>query len=42
MPPTLKMPGIDGDKVMRLLQSMNPVPKIIFISAYDDGGKTKM
>ena len=37
----LKMPGIDGDEVMKLLKSMSPAPKIIFITAYDDGGKTK-
>jgi two-component system response regulator (stage 0 sporulation protein F) len=37
----LKMPGIDGDEVLKLLRSMNPSPKIIFITAYDDGGKTK-
>jgi len=37
----LKMPGIDGDEVLTLLRSMKPSPKVIFISAYDDGGKTK-
>lgn len=37
----LKMPGIDGDEVMKLLKSMQPTPKVIFITAYDDGGKTK-
>lgn len=37
----LKMPGIDGDEVLRLLKSMEPSPKVIFVSAYDDGGKTK-
>jgi CheY-like chemotaxis protein len=37
----LKMPGIDGDEVLKLLKSMEPAPKIIFITAYDDGGKTK-
>ena len=37
----LKMPGIDGDEVLTLLKSMVPAPKIIFITAYDDGGKTK-
>lgn len=37
----LKMPGIDGDEVLALLKSINPPPKIIFITAYDDGGKTK-
>ncbi|OGW85119.1 MAG: hypothetical protein A2987_04570 [Omnitrophica bacterium RIFCSPLOWO2_01_FULL_45_10] len=37
----LKMPGIDGDEVLRLLKSMDPAPKVIFVTAYDDGGKTK-
>jgi len=37
----LKMPGIDGDEVLKLVKSMSPSPKIIFITAYDDGGKTK-
>lgn len=37
----LKMPGIDGDEVLRLLKSMEPSPKVVFITAYDDGGKTK-
>lgn len=37
----LKMPGIDGDEVLRLLKSMSPSPKVIFVTAYDDGGKTK-
>jgi two-component system response regulator (stage 0 sporulation protein F) len=37
----LKMPGIDGDEVLTLLKSMDPSPKVIFITAYDDGGKTK-
>ena len=37
----LKMPGIDGDEVLRLLTSMEPSPKVIFVTAYDDGGKTK-
>lgn len=37
----LKMPGIDGDDVLALIKSMDPSPKVIFITAYDDGGKTK-
>lgn len=37
----LKMPGIDGDEVLSLLKSMKPSPKVIFVTAYDDGGKTK-
>ena len=37
----LKMPGIDGDEVLKLIKSLDPAPKIIFITAYDDGGKTR-
>jgi len=37
----LKMPGIDGDEVLKLLGTMRPTPKLIFVTAYDDGGKTK-
>ena len=37
----LKMPGIDGDEVLSRLKSMDPSPKVIFVTAYDDGGKTK-
>ena len=37
----LKMPGIDGDEVLSLLKSMDPSPKVIFVTAYNDGGKTK-
>ena len=33
----LKMPGIDGDEVLTLLKSMDPAPKVIFVTAYDDG-----
>lgn len=37
----LKMPGIDGDEVLKLIKSMSPSPKVIFVTAYDDGGKTR-
>ena len=37
----LKMPGIDGDEALALLKSISPSPKVIFVTAYDDGGKTK-
>lgn len=37
----LKMPGLDGDEVLRLIGTMDPRPKVIFVTAYDDGGKTK-
>jgi len=37
----LKMPGIDGDEVLKLVKTIHPSPKLIFVTAYDDGGKTK-
>ena len=37
----LKMPGISGDEVLGLLKSKQPKAKVIFVSAYDDAGKTK-
>lgn len=37
----LKMPGIDGDEVLKLVKTIQPSPKLIFVTAYDDGGKTK-
>ncbi len=37
----LKMPGIDGDEALMLLKSTVPNAKVIFITAYDDGGKTR-
>ena len=35
------MPGIDGDEAIGLLKKIRPDAKVIFITAYDDGGKTK-
>jgi len=37
----LKMPGIDGDQVLTMLAGMQTPPRVIFVTAYDDGGKTK-
>ena len=37
----LKMPGIDGDEVMMLIKKVLPNAKVIFVTAYDDGGRTK-
>lgn len=37
----LKMPGISGDEVLKLLKSTQPKAKVIFVSAFDDAGKTK-
>lgn len=37
----LKMPGIDGDEALKTIRGMEPAPKVIFVTAYDDGGKTR-
>jgi len=37
----LKMPGISGDEVLALARNVHPKAKAIFVTAYDDGGKTK-
>ena len=37
----LKMPGLDGDEVLKLAKTMLPAPKLIFVTAYYDGGKTR-
>ena len=37
----LKMPGISGEEVLGLLKSKQLKAKVIFVSAFDDAGKTK-
>lgn len=37
----LKMPGISGDEVLALIKSRQNRTKVIFVTAFDDGGKTK-
>ena len=37
----LKMPGISGEEVLGLLKSKQPKAKVIFVSAFDDAGKTR-
>jgi CheY-like chemotaxis protein len=37
----LKMPGVDGDEILKLTKTMKPTPKLIFVTAYYDGGKTR-
>ena len=37
----LKMPGISGDEIMKLIKSKWPETKVIFITAFEDAGKTK-
>lgn len=37
----LKMPGVNGEEVLGLIKSKQLKAKVIFVSAFDDGGKTK-
>ena len=37
----LKMPGISGDEVLALVKSKYPDAKVIFVTAFDDAGKTR-
>ena len=37
----LKMPGINGEEILALLKSRQPKAKVIFVSAFDDAGKTR-
>lgn len=37
----LKMPGVSGDEVLALSKKVQSKAQVIFVTAYDDGGKTK-
>ena len=37
----LKMPGVSGEEVLALLKAKESKAKVIFVSAFDDAGKTK-
>jgi len=37
----LKMPGINGEEVLNILRSKKLKTKVIFVSAFEDAGKTK-
>ena len=37
----LKLPGMDGDEVLTHIRRTHPQTKVIIITAYNDGGKTK-
>ncbi|MBN1353725.1 MAG: response regulator [Candidatus Omnitrophica bacterium] len=37
----LKMPGVSGEEVLGLLKSKHPKAKVIFVTAFDDAGKTR-
>jgi len=37
----LKLPGMDGDEILRQIREKYPKMKVIVITAYNDGGKTR-
>ncbi len=37
----LKLPGMDGDEVLKHIRRTHPTTKVIVITAYNDGGKTR-
>ena len=37
----LKLPGMDGDEILRHVRQRHPNIKVIVITAYNDGGKTR-
>ncbi len=37
----LKLPGMDGDEVLQHIRRTHPKTKVIIITAYNDGGKTR-
>jgi len=34
------MPGVNGEETLSLLKSKKPSPHVIFVSAFNDAGKT--
>jgi two-component system response regulator (stage 0 sporulation protein F) len=37
----LKLPGMDGDQILQHIRMTHPATKVIIITAYNDGGKTR-
>ena len=37
----LKLPGMDGDELLQRIRQAHPETKVIIITAYNDGGKTR-
>ncbi|PIQ84672.1 MAG: two-component system response regulator [Candidatus Omnitrophica bacterium CG11_big_fil_rev_8_21_14_0_20_63_9] len=37
----LKLPGMDGDQILQQIRKHHPEIKVIVITAYNDGGKTR-
>ena len=36
-----KLPGLDGDQILQHVRKTHPHTKVIVITAYNDGGKTR-
>ena len=36
-----KLPGMDGDEILKYVRQKHPQTKVIVITAYNDGGKTR-
>jgi CheY-like chemotaxis protein len=37
----LKLPGMDGDELLQRIRATHPNTRVIVITAYNDGGKTR-
>ena len=37
----LKLPGMDGDELLQRIRRTHPATRVIIITAYNDGGKTR-
>lgn len=37
----LKLPGMDGDELLQRIRRTHPTTRVIIITAYNDGGKTR-
>ena len=37
----LKLPGMDGDEILKHIRRTHPTTRVIVITAYNDGGKTR-
>jgi len=37
----LKLPGMDGDELLQRIRQRHPNTKVIVVTAYNDGGKTR-
>ncbi len=37
----LKLPGMDGDQILQQIRRTHPKTRVIVITAYNDGGKTR-